>query len=193
MIISFLTSHGGSSMRYIIDKIKSGNLDAKLGIIIINNSDSEALKWTQQRGYNYKIINATTSKCEDEDIKNILLNANSDLVVLSGYMKKIGDITLSSFGGKILNIHPALLPKFGGEGMYGDNIHKAVIKAKEIESGATVHFVDQGYDTGDIINQQKIRISPNETYQSLREKIKVIEPKLYFDTIKELIQIKSNK
>jgi phosphoribosylglycinamide formyltransferase-1 len=190
MIISFLTSHGGSSMRYIIKKIEDGDIDATLGVIIINNSNSEALKWAKINNYNYKIVNSKTSKCEDFDIKNLLLDAKTDLVILSGYMKKIKDITLNSFGGKILNIHPALLPKFGGSGMYGDNIHKEVIKSKDKESGASVHIVSKEYDAGDIISQQKVKISQDETYQSLRDKIKAIEPKLYFETIKDFIKNK---
>jgi phosphoribosylglycinamide formyltransferase-1 len=192
MIISFLTSHGGSSMRYIIKKIEDGDIDATLGVIIVNNSNSEALKWAKINNYNYKIVNSKTSKCEDLDIKNLLLDAKTDLVILSGYMKKIKDITLNSFGGKILNIHPALLPKFGGSGMYGDNIHKEVIKSKDKESGASVHIVSKEYDAGDIISQQKVKISQDETYQSLRDKIKAIEPKLYFETIKDFIKNKQS-
>ena len=102
-------------------------------------------------------------------------NFKPDLIVLAGYLKKIPTNLIENFKKKIINIHPSLLPKYGGKGMYGDNVHKAVLKSKERFTGISIHFVDEIYDNGEVIFQKSCKIDENETVLTLREKIRVLE------------------
>ncbi len=190
MKISFLASHGGSSARAIIDAIRTGKLDAELGVLITNNRDSLILQWCLDNDIEVRHISAKTHRGEDnadEAIQTVLRDAETDLVVCSGYMKKIGPATLRAYPYKILNIHPALLPKFGGKGMYGDRVHQAVLDAKETESGATVHYVTDGIDEGPIIKQQLIAVEDNESIETLRGKVQSCEPTLYLSALREIL------
>lgn len=190
MKISFLASHGGSSARAIIAAIRSGKLDAEIGVLITNNRDSLILQWCLDNDIEVRHISAKTHRGEenaDEAIQTVLRDAETDLVVCSGYMKKIGPATLRAYPYKILNIHPALLPKFGGKGMYGDHVHQAVLDARETESGATVHYVTDGIDEGPIIKQQVIAVEDNETIESLRGKVQKCEPALYLSALQEIL------
>ena len=114
-----------------------------------------------------------------------------DWVVLAGFLKLVPASFIAHFPNKILNIHPALLPKFGGKGMYGMHVHNAVIHAKEIESGITIHYVNGAYDEGQIIKQFRVSISENETSETLSTKVRTLEHKYFSDTVAELIM--SNK
>ncbi len=146
MNIGFLASHGGSNMQAIIDACKSGKLKATPAVVISNNSDSGAIAKAKAEGVPYYYLSGKTHPGPgelDEAILNTFLRHQVDIVVLAGYMKKLGPKTLSHFRGRILNIHPALLPKFGGEGMWGIHVHEAVIAAGEKESGVSIHFVDE--------------------------------------------------
>jgi phosphoribosylglycinamide formyltransferase 1 len=190
MKISFLASHGGSSARAIIDAIRKGKLDADIGVLITNNRDSLILQWCLDNGIEVRHISAKTHRGEenaDEAIQTVLRDAETDLVVCSGYMKKIGPATLSAYPYKILNIHPALLPNFGGKGMYGDHVHQAVLDARETESGATVHYVTDGIDEGPIIKQQIIAVEANDTIETLRSKVQSCEPDLYLSALRDIL------
>ena len=110
-----------------------------------------------------------------------------DLILLSGYMKKVGSLTLANYKNRILNIHPALLPKYGGQGMYGDRVHQAVLQHGENQSGASVHIVTAQYDQGPVLKQKTVCISTDESIASLREKIKNIEGQLYVDTLTSIV------
>ncbi len=105
---------------------------------------------------------------------------------MAGFMKKIGPVTLEKFDRKILNSHPSLLPKFGGQGMYGRRVHEAVIAAKEKESGVTVHLIDKEYDTGPIVTQVRIALRDDETVESLEERVKALESDAYIEAIRKL-------
>jgi phosphoribosylglycinamide formyltransferase-1 len=193
MKISFLASHGGSSARAIIEAIRAGKLDAEIGVLITNNRDSNILQWCLDNDVEVHHISAKTHRGEDnadEAIQTVLRDADTDLVVCSGYMKKIGPATLRLYPYKILNIHPALLPKFGGKGMYGDHVHKAVLDAGETESGATVHYVTDGIDEGPIIKQQVIPVAANDTVETLRSKVQHCEPELYISALQEILRDK---
>lgn len=190
MKISFLASHGGSSAKSIIAAIRTGKLDAEIGVLITNNRDSLILQWCLDNDVEVHHISAKTHRGEenaDEAIQTVLRDAETDLVVCSGYMKLIGPATLRAYPYKILNIHPALLPKFGGKGMYGDHVHQAVLDAGEAESGATVHYVTDGIDEGPIIKQQVIAIEDNETIETLRGKVQNCEPALYLSALQEIL------
>tara|TARA_R100001143_G_C3358061_1_gene133782 strand:- start:2279 stop:2860 length:582 start_codon:yes stop_codon:yes gene_type:complete len=191
MIISFLASHGGSSARHIIAAIREGRLDAEPGILISNNRDAPILDWCQDNSITSMHISSLSRGGEsaaDRAIAAALSDAGSDLVVCSGYMKKIGPETLRLYPYRILNIHPALLPAHGGKGMYGDHVHQAVLQAGETESGATVHYVTDGIDEGPIIKQHIVPVMPDDTLETLRSRVQACEPELYLSALTELFQ-----
>ena len=191
MKISFLASHGGSSARAIIQAVREGRLDAEIGILITNNRDSAIFHWCLDNGVEVRHISSKSHRGEenaDEAIQTVLDNAGSDLVVCSGYMKKIGPATLQRYGGRILNIHPALLPRYGGRGMYGDRVHAAVLEAGEKESGATVHLVTDNYDEGPVLRQARVPVLEGDTVESLRARVQAVEPVLYVEALQELLK-----
>jgi phosphoribosylglycinamide formyltransferase-1 len=191
MKISFIASHGGSSARHIIAAIEQKALAAELGAVITNNSDSAILRWCQEQHIPVHLINAKTypdPESEDLAIMNTLVEAQTDLVVLSGYMKKIGPHTLARFNGHILNIHPALLPKHGGHGLYGDRVHEAVLKSGDTASGASVHLINERYDEGPVLKQSHVPVLPDDTIASLRARVQATEGDLYLETLKDIIE-----
>jgi len=191
MKISFIASHGGSSARHIITAIEQKALAAELGVVITNNSDSAILRWCQEQHIPVHLINAKTHpdpESEDLAIMNTLTEAQTDLVVLSGYMKKIGPHTLARFNGHILNIHPALLPKHGGHGLYGDRVHEAVLKSGDTVSGASVHLINERYDEGPVLKQSHVPVLPDDTIASLRARVQATEGDLYLETLKDIVE-----
>ena len=196
MIISFLASHGGSSAKAIIAAINNSQLNATVGIVITNNRDSAISAWCLENDVLVRHISSKTHRGEDnadEAISTVLQNAGSQLIVCSGYMKLIGPHTLDAFPEKVVNIHPALLPKHGGKGMFGDHVHRAVLASGDTISGATVHFVTAGVDEGPIILQQEVAVTTSDTVETLRTKIQTIESPLYIAAVKKIINLWSTK
>ena len=191
MNIGFLASHNGSSALAITDACFSGDLVASPTLMISNNASSKALQWAQDRGLKTGCFNATTHPHAadlDEAIATKLLDYKIRLVVCSGYMKLIGPKTLQAFDGKIINIHPALLPKYGGEGMYGRKIHEAVKQNGDKQTGITIHRVNDQYDAGEILAQKTILLSDNDGIADIEEKVKQAEPDFYIDTIRKILK-----
>lgn len=189
MNIGFLASHGGSNMQAIIDACKAGELNAAEAVVISNNSDSRALERAKTEGIpNYYLSGKTHPDPDDLDraIMDTLILHKVDVVALAGYMKKLGPKTLAHFRGRILNIHPALLPKFGGKGMYGIHVHEAVLAAGEKESGVTVHLVDEEYDRGPILAQVRVPVMPGDTPEALAERVLAQEHILYSATLQRI-------
>lgn len=190
MNIGFLVSHGGSNMQAIIDACKSGKLQATPAVVISNNSNSGALARAKAEGVPYYYLSGKTHPGPgdlDDAILDAFLRHAVDVVVLAGYMKKLGPKTLSHFRGRIVNVHPALLPKFGGEGMYGIHVHEAVIAAGEKESGVTIHFVDEQYDTGAILAQTRVPVKPDDTPETLAARVLEQEHILYAETLQRIV------
>lgn len=119
---------------------------------------------------------------KSDDVLNILKMANPDLIVLAGFLWKFPEHILANYPNKIINIHPALLPKYGGKGMYGMHVHNAVVANKEIETGITIHYVNEHYDEGKVIFQAKCEVSPSDSAENVANKIHALEMK-YFPTI----------
>ena len=115
-----------------------------------------------------------------------LIDSGAEIVVLAGYMRKIGPRTLRAFHGRILNTHPALLPKFGGQGMYGLHVHRAVLAAGDAVTGASVHWVDADYDTGDVIAQREVAVEPGDTPETLAARVQTAERALLVDVLRRL-------
>lgn len=189
MNIGFLASHNGSNMLAIIEACKTGGLQANPAVVISNNSDSGALARARQEDIPYYHLSSKTHPNPDDldqAIRNALLTHKTDLIVLAGYMKQLGSKTMSLFAGRILNIHPALLPKFGGKGMYGIHVHKAVIASGETESGVSIHIVDAEYDSGPIIAQARVPVKPSDTPETLAARILQREHTFFVETLQKI-------
>ena len=190
MNIGFLASHRGSNMQAIIDACKAGTLQASPAVVVSNNSASGALARAQEEGLPwYHLSGAThpTPQALDQAILNAMLTHTVELVVLAGYMKKLGPRTLSHFAGRVLNIHPALLPKFGGQGMYGMHVHEAVIASGETESGVSIHIVDADYDTGPVIAQARVPVEPSDTPEVLAVRVLKREHTFFSEILQKIV------
>lgn len=196
MKISFLASHGGSSARAVIQAVREGRLEAEIGVLITNNRDSAIFHWCLDNAVEVRHVSAKTHRGEenaDEAMRTVLDNAGSDLIVCSGYMKRIGPGVLEGYAGRILNIHPSLLPLHGGRGMYGDRVHAAVLQAGERRTGATVHLVTREYDTGPVLGQREVEVLPDDSVETLRARVQAVEPALYIETLRELLTRAPNR
>ena len=184
-----MASHGGTNLQAIMDVCATGDIYGNVKVVVSNNSRSKALRRASNANipsYHMSAITHPDTLELERSIKNVMTDHKVDLIVLAGYMKKIGSQLIEDFPKRVVNSHPALLPKYGGEGMYGDLVHAAVINAGETESGVTIHLVDQNYDQGTIIAQVKIPIAPQETVDSLREKIQTKEHSFWIETIEKI-------
>ncbi len=180
--LSVFASGGGSNLQSIIDAIERGELKAKISFVVSNNSDAFALTRARNHGIPTFHISAKTHPCPEQYTDELirLHEANGvELILLAGYMKILPSALVKLYKGKILNIHPALLPKYGGKGMYGINVHKAVIAAREKESGATVHWVTDVYDEGPVLMQSRVPVLEGDTAEILARRVLDAEHKLY--------------
>lgn len=186
--IAVFASGKGSNFRAILDAIENGRIrNARIVVVISNNPDAVALALARGHAIPALLLNRKQFDSDDlftSAIQNTLSDHNVNFIVLAGYMKKIDSSIVKRFKNKILNIHPALLPKFGGKGMFGIRVHEAVINAGEKQSGATVHLVDEEYDRGPIVLQKCIDVDTHDTPESLAERILAIEHELYPEAIR---------
>jgi phosphoribosylglycinamide formyltransferase-1 len=175
-------------MQAIIDACWQGRLDAVPCVVISNNSRAMALERARAAGIPGYHISGTThpGAAEDHAILQVLRAHDVDTVVLAGYMKKVGPLVLGAFRGRILNIHPALLPGFGGQGLYGKLVHEAVLKAGQTVTGVTVHVVDERYDHGRILAQCQVPVRIGDTVESLAERVLQQEHLLYAATLQRI-------
>lgn len=188
--IAFLASHNGTNMRAIVAACRDGRLRANAVALISNNGDSTAMAWAKENRIPAVHISAKTTGSEaaaDAAIAATLAQYGADLVVMAGYMRKLGPETLGAFQRRILNVHPALLPKFGGQGMYGRHVHEAVLKAGEKETGATIHIVDDEYDHGPVVAQGRVPVEEGDTPDTLAARVQAEEQKLYPETLRRII------
>ncbi len=195
MRLGILASHQGTNFQAIIDACQSGNLDAEVAVAISNNSKSRVLARARLANIPTVHLSSKThpqSDALDKALQSTLSDHQVDLVVTLGYMKKLGPQTLHYFQGRIINIHPALLPRHGGQGMFGMNVHKAVLESEDAETGVTVHYLDSNYDTGQIISQTRIQVMPDDTPESLAARVLVEEHKLLVNTLKQLTETPCN-
>jgi phosphoribosylglycinamide formyltransferase 1 len=188
--LAILVSGRGSNMNAIINACEQGKLEASVELVISNNADSMALILAQEKKISTAHLSSRThtdSDGLDQAMVTLLDSYNIDFVLLAGFMKKIGPKTLSAYKGKMINIHPSLLPKFGGQGMFGMNVHKAVIEAGEAETGVTIHLVDGDYDKGAILAQRTVAVETDDTPETLAAKVLQIEHILFAETIQKII------
>lgn len=186
--LAVLGSGRGSNFQAILHAIDEGKLaSTRVCLVISNNSDAGILVLARSAGIPALHLSQKRFPTEDAFTDALLAELErhgADLIVLAGYMKRVPPRVVREYRGRILNIHPALLPKFGGQGMYGHHVHEAVIAARERESGATVHVVDDVYDHGPIVLQRTVAVSPDDTPETLAAKVLEIEHALYPDAIR---------
>ena len=184
--IGVLSSHEGTNLQTIIDACKEGRLQARVRVVVCNNSGAMAIERARREGIPFRHISGRTHPDPrelDAAISSAFEEHGVELVVLAGYMKKLGPRTLDRYRGRVLNIHPALLPKFGGEGMYGHRVHEAVLESGDAVSGVTVHMVDEEYDRGPIIAQRQVPVLVDDTPESLAFRVLEQEHALYPETL----------
>jgi phosphoribosylglycinamide formyltransferase-1 len=184
--LGFLSSHGGSNMQAVINAIGDHKLNAKPCVLISNNSKSISIERASSVGIPYFHISQMTHPDpidHDITILQTLKKHEVEYLLLVGYMKKLGSKTLAEYKGKIINLHPSLLPKYGGHGMYGRHVHEAVLQHNETETGVTIHLVDEEYDTGRIINQCIVPVLVNDTIESLSERVLNKEHEFLVETL----------
>ena len=171
--IAIFASGSGSNAENIFNYFKANN-SVEIALILTNNPKAFVI----ERAKNIAVKSHIFSKSDftnTNSVLNVLEENKIDLVVLAGFLLKIPENLIQAYPNKIVNIHPALLPKYGGKGMYGNNVHKAVVEANETESGVTIHFVNENYDEGKIIHQAKCSVLENDTYQDVAAKVHELE------------------
>jgi phosphoribosylglycinamide formyltransferase-1 len=189
--IGFLASHGGSGMRAVLAAIAAGELDAEARILITNNRDCPAVAAAEAAGLTWRHISGASSggpDAADREIAAALAGAGAELVVLSGYMRKLGPETLARFQGRILNIHPALLPRHGGHGLHGRHVHAAVRASGDTRTGASIHLVDSDYDTGAVIAQAEVPVRPDDSIDDIEARVRAVEPGLMVQTLRRIAE-----
>jgi len=185
--IAAYISGSGSNLKSLIENSLKGVLSSKVRLVIANKQTS-GLDYPASLGIETAVVSRNElSRTEFIKIQFELLKKHKiDLIILAGYLKKLPEEIVQLYKGRILNIHPALLPGYGGQGMHGMNVHRAVIAAKEEYSGPTVHFVDEIYDNGEILLQRKIKLNEGETPESLQKRVLETEHQIYTEAIKIL-------
>ena len=185
--LGFLASRNGSAMRAVIAAIEAGDLAAQPLIAVSNNRKAAALEFAAAHGVPTAVVPTQTDpQAADERLHQTLENAGVELVVLSGYLRRLGPETLRRYQNRILNIHPGLLPEFGGEGMYGRKVHEAVIAAGASRSGATIHIVDEVYDHGPVIDRREVPVRPDDTAESLEARVTAMEPGFFVEVLQRI-------
>ncbi len=189
MKLGVLTSHRGSNLQAIMDACQSGTINGEVVVVISNNSQSQALARARASGIPTCHLSSKTHPIDDEldgAIKQALQTHGTELVLTLGFMKKLGPQTLAAYRQRILNIHPALLPAFGGQGMYGERVHQAVLDAGHTVTGATIHHVDGEYDTGPTVRQAEVAVRPDDDVASLAARVLATEHTLLVETLADI-------
>jgi phosphoribosylglycinamide formyltransferase-1 len=190
--IAVLVSGDGSNLEALLQAQKSAALpQTKVVLVLSSKAGAQALE--RARRHRVESVVVERSAFPDETsfqnaVLRKLVGALADVVCLAGYLKKLGPEIIRAFRGRILNIHPALLPKYGGPGMYGRYVHEAVLAAGEKESGCSVHVVDEDFDHGPVLAQVKVPVLPGDSADSLGARVLVEEHKLYPEVLKDFCQ-----
>ena len=190
MNIAVFASHGGSDLQAIIDGCKNNQINARVSVVISNNGNSMALQRAEAERIPAYHLSANKSGNEEAlatEILDILAKYNVEMIFLAGYMRMLHISVLEKYNNRIFNIHPALLPKFGGKGMHGMNVHTAVIKAKESETGVTIHRVNAEYDSGEIVAQTTVPVLKNDTPEILAARVLDREHEFLVEVIADIV------
>lgn len=168
--LAVLASGNGTTLQAIIDAIKEGRLDAEIKIVISNTEKAYAIERAKKAGINHYVLHDYT---DENELYQKLKENDVDLIVLAGYLKLLPQNIVREY--IVINTHPALLPKYGGKGMYGMNVHRAVVENHEKETGVTLHFVNEEYDKGKIIAQTKVKVYDTDTAEDVSRRVQKAE------------------
>lgn len=178
--LAILASGNGTTLQSIIDAISKKELDSTISIVISNNSDAYALKRAEEANIKTYVLNDFK---DENELYQVLKDSDIDLVILAGYLKLIPQNVIRDF--IIINTHPALLPKYGGKGMYGMNVHRAIVENHEKETGVTLHFVNEEYDKGKIIAQTKVKVFKKDTPEDVSARVQKAEKIQLVNSLKD--------
>tara|TARA_R100000908_G_scaffold65344_2_gene54592 strand:- start:34094 stop:34678 length:585 start_codon:yes stop_codon:yes gene_type:complete len=188
--IVVFASGSGTNFQSIIDAVQRDEIAAQISGLISNRSSAGAIDRARKNGIPVRVINP--DELSEKDFSEYLLrqleNWDADLIALAGYLKKIPSSVIKEYENRILNIHPSLLPKYGGKGFFGLNVHRAVLESGDMESGCSVHIVTEEFDEGPVIAQSKVRVYSNDTPELLAQRILTEEHKLYPIAIQKHLQ-----
>jgi phosphoribosylglycinamide formyltransferase-1 len=185
--IGFLASGNASSARAITAALEAGDLTGEARLMISNNKSAPALDFAREHGVAALCVPTQADPAgADLGISEALAAHGVDLVVMSGYLRRLGPATLARFGGRILNIHPGPLPAFGGEGMYGRRVHEAVLAAGVPQSGVVIHLVDEEYDHGAVVARRAVPVMAGDTAETLEARVRAEEPGFFVETLQRL-------
>ena len=184
--LAVFASGSGTNFQQICEYFKEKNGDIKVELLVVNKANAYVLERAKQLNVKSVYFNREDFYSTDKVVEYLLEN-QIDFIVLAGFLWLVPSNILKNYENKIINIHPALLPKYGGKGMHGHHVHQAVIAAKEQESGITIHYVNEKYDEGNIIFQAKCSITPEDTADSLAEKIHLLEKEHFPKVIDNLL------
>ena len=182
--LAILASGGGSNAQALIDCLRTSSV-AQVAVVVSNKADAFVLERARQANIPAEVL---TQPQDAAAMLELLARYDIDFIALAGYLKKIPNEVVAAFAGRIVNIHPSLLPKFGGKGMYGLRVHEAVLAAGEPETGVTIHYVTEEYDEGAVIRQEKLAIQPDWDAATLQQHVLAIEHRLYAPTIEMLLR-----
>lgn len=189
--IGVLISGGGTNLQSLIDAINAGQINGRISVVISNKKYAYGLERARKNGIDAIYLEPRSFDNSINFNKAILKKLKErkvDLVVLAGYLNILGQEIVEEYEGKIINIHPSLIPSFCGKGFYGERVHRAVLDRGVKVTGATVHLVDRGVDTGPIIFQEAVRIDNNDTLDTLKNKVLKIEHKILAEAVKLFCQ-----
>jgi phosphoribosylglycinamide formyltransferase-1 len=185
--VAVFASGGGTNFQALLDHQRPGR-GWEIVLLLTDRADAGAVARAERAGVAAVVV--PTKGRERSDVGAEMLarleEHHVDVVLLAGYLKLVPPAVVARYPGRILNIHPALLPSFGGKGMYGMNVHRAVIEAGEPESGATVHFVDEEYDRGRVLAQRRVAVEPGDTPEALAARVLAVEHRLYPEAVDHL-------
>lgn len=186
--IAVLVSGSGSNLQSIIDNVENGNLNCEITYVIADR-ECYGLQRAEKYGIETLLLDRKIidNKLANEIIDSTLEKCKTDYIVLAGYLSILTEKFIKKWDKRVINIHPSLLPKFGGKGMYGIKVHEAVIKAGEKESGCTVHFVTNEIDAGEIITNVKVPVLEDDTPETLQKRVLEQEHKLLIKGIKKIL------
>ena len=188
--LAIFCSGSGSNFQAIFHALQKRELNAEIVLCLSNRAQCGAMDFARMNGI--ATVHLAEKQFDSLDdfaaaMLERLRKQSIDIIVLAGYMRKVPDVVVAAFPDRIINIHPALLPKFGGEGMYGIHVHSAVLRAGETESGATVHLVNEEYDKGEILMQRKVAVLPDDTPEILAARVLECEHRLYPDALEKFL------
>ena len=186
--VAVLASGQGSTFEALVEAGRRGDLHADVVLLVVSKEDSPARELARRLGVECVVLDEKQlgSEACDAAMESDLTERRADLVVLAGYVRKVGRRTLRAFAGRVVNTHPAPLPRFGGQGMWGEHVHRAVLEAGVTTSAATVHLVDEEYDTGTVLAERPVPVLPGDDVAALRERVQEVERALLVSTVSDL-------